>query len=300
VTPLLLVGLGALAFVGGVAVVRSFGRAGRIGRLLAGGRRVRIAEAIAMAGSGDAPYVRIDGRIDSEEEFEDEAHRPLVLRLSRVEIAREGGWTAVDTVREVVPFTVRDGPDEIAVDGAVLDEGLVVVPREAAGRATDVPERIPAGTPSETPVRLVVRQVSSVEHATVVGVPAIDAHGRPYIGAGRGRPLVLTTLETDEALRLLGGGRRVRSALAIALLGLGVTIVVVGIVWALLAAATLGATPTPAPTPAAGDPRSAGEGPGLVGEPFMAVIAVLAVGIATAVLTLAWVRLRPARSATRR
>jgi hypothetical protein len=65
-----------------------------------------------------------------------------------------------------------------------------------------------------------------------------------------------------------------------------------------VAAVALGATPVP--TPAAGDPRSAGQGPGLVGEPLMAVIGVVAVGIATVVLTLAWLRLRPPRPTMRR
>ncbi len=47
----------------------------------------------------------------------------------------------------------------------------------------------------------------------------------------------------------------------------------------------------PAPSPAiGGDTRSAGEGPGLVGSPLLAVGGVLALGLAAAALTLLYVR----------
>lgn len=59
---------------------------------------------------------------------------------------------------------------------------------------------------------------------------------------------------------------------------------------------SIGATPVQAATPsatpgAAGDTRSAGEGPGLVGSPVLAIVGVLALGGVTALLTLAYVRL---------
>lgn len=53
------------------------------------------------------------------------------------------------------------------------------------------------------------------------------------------------------------------------------------------AASVLAATPTPAP---GGDPRSSGQGPGLVGDPALAVLAVLAIGLATLVVTLVYIR----------
>jgi hypothetical protein len=297
VVPLLLIGAGVLAFAGGVLVVRSFGQAGRIGRIVAATRQVTIGEAARLAETADPPYVRVDGRIDAEDEFEDEAHRPLVLRLARLEIGRDGGWQTVESSRRTVPFGVRAGPDTIAIDGDALDEGLVVVPREAVGRAEEVPDRLPAGIAPDSPVRYVVRQVSSVEHAAVFGVPVVGTDGRGRMSAGRGRPLILTTLETDEALRLLGGGRRGRSALAIGLFVIGALAVFAGIIWALaelwLASVATALAASPTPTPAAGDPRSAGEGPGIVGEPLVAIAVVLAVGVVAALITMAWTRARP-------
>jgi hypothetical protein len=147
--------------------------------------------------------VRVRGRIDSETDFEDDAHRPLVFRRTRLQLRSGSDWTAFEDRRERVPFEVREGLDGIAIDDAALDAGLVVVPRESVGTAADAADRVPAGTAPTTPVRLLVQQVSSVEHAIVLGVPGLDASGTAHLSAGLGRPLVLTTLEPDEAIRVL-------------------------------------------------------------------------------------------------
>ena len=65
--------------------------------------------------------------------------------------------------------------------------------------------------------------------------------------------------------------------------------------WLALAAVTLAATPTPGTE--AGDPRSSGQGPGLVGDPLFAVLAVIVIGVTAVLLTLAWIRLTPRRDA---
>ncbi|HET9519567.1 MAG TPA: hypothetical protein VFO73_00810, partial [Candidatus Limnocylindrales bacterium] len=58
----------------------------------------------------------------------------------------------------------------------------------------------------------------------------------------------------------------------------------------------LGASPGTEATPATGgDPRSEGEGPGLVGEPALAILAVVAIAIVAIVLTTAWIRWTAAR-----
>jgi hypothetical protein len=46
---------------------------------------------------------------------------------------------------------------------------------------------------------------------------------------------------------------------------------------------------SPAPE-AGGDPRSTGEGPGLVGDPLMAILVVALIGVLALGATLAWVR----------
>lgn len=58
--------------------------------------------------------------------------------------------------------------------------------------------------------------------------------------------------------------------------------------WLLFAATALAASPTPS-QPAAGDPR-AGQAPGFVGDPGLAILIVVAIVLVSAGATLAWVR----------
>ena len=62
-----------------------------------------------------------------------------------------------------------------------------------------------------------------------------------------------------------------------------------------LPGAALGASPTP--TPGLGDPRSSGQGPGLVGDPLTAVLVVAAIAVVTVGITLAYVRMTARREA---
>jgi hypothetical protein len=233
VSPLVPLTAGLVALAAGVLVLRTYGMKYRVGRLLASTPAVSIAEARALA-VGAARYVAIEGRIDSETDFEDAAHRPLVFRRTRLQIRGPGGWTDLDDRRERVPFELREGLDSIAVDDVSLEDGLVVVARESEGTAADIADRVPAGTPPDAPARLRIEQISTVEHAIVVGVPMLDPSGAPTISAGRGRPLILTTLERPEAMRILGGGDARRSAFALASLVGGLALVCAGLAWALI------------------------------------------------------------------
>jgi hypothetical protein len=232
VSPLLLIAAGAVALGAGVVVLRSFGTGYRIGRLLARTPRIAIDEARSLAQSGARRYVRIEGRIDSAEEFDDADHKPLVLRRTRLEARTPRGWETVEDSRELVPFEVREGNAGIDVDATALDAGLVVVPRLSDGVAGDLADRLPAGLPPDTPVRARIEQVSSVEHAIVLGVPVAD-DGRIRMEPGLGRPLVLTTLDPPEAMRILGHGDTVRARAAATLLLAGLAFVMAGIGWAI-------------------------------------------------------------------
>jgi hypothetical protein len=79
---------------------------------------------------------------------------------------------------------------------------------------------------------------------------------------------------------------RIRSGLAAAVLA--------STAWLGMTATVLAATPTPTAA-AGGDPRSSGQGPGLVGDPAFAVLAVVAIGLAALLLTLVYLRLTAPR-----
>ena len=294
--PLLFIVLGLGALGAGVLVLRSFGPRYRVGRLLAATPSVSVAEALELA-AGPARYIAIRGRIDAEDEFEDDAHRPLVLRRARIQLKPGRDWVTVDEHTTAVDFEIREGLDAIAVDHGALDAGLVVVPRESVGTAADAPDRVPVGTAPDAPLRLLVEQVSSVEHAVVLGMPARAEGDAPIrMTAGLGRPLILTTLEPPEAMRILAAGGPRRPLLAAIALALGLASLTIGIAWAVLGAMTGAAlAASPAPSAAGGDPRSSGQGPGLVGEPLVAIALVVALGLVAAVATIGYVRLTGGR-----
>ena len=59
--------------------------------------------------------------------------------------------------------------------------------------------------------------------------------------------------------------------------------------WLATSVTVLAASPTPTAA-AGGDPRSAGQGPGLVGDPLLAIVVVVGIGVVSLVATLLWVR----------
>jgi hypothetical protein len=239
VTPLLLIAAGLLAITAGTLLLRAYGPRVRVGRLLAVTPSVSIAEAQAIAASGLRRYVRVEGRIDADAEFPDEHDRPLVFRRRRLE-ARDGSrWRLLDEQREAVPFRIRDGPDEIEVDESALDVGLVTLAREASGTAAEAAAGLPGSgldrLPGGTPVRLRIEQLSAVDHATVLGTPVIGSDGRHHLTAGLGRPLIVSTLKRDDAMRVLADGGRPRPIAAAVALTSGAALIGLGLIWALVA-----------------------------------------------------------------
>jgi hypothetical protein len=143
---------------------------------------------------------------------------------------------------------------------------------------------------------MVVELASTVEHATVIGVPRRSADGKVSIGPGLGRPLILTTLESDEAMRVLTGGAAGRARLAVAAMAAGAVLLGLALLWFLgdflLGGATtvLASSPDPSLRPGS-DTRTTGGGPGLVGAPLLALLGVLGIALLSVAASLAYVRL---------
>jgi hypothetical protein len=228
------VAAGIVAIALGTLLLGSYGGRGRVGRLLAVTPTMTVAAARDLAASGASRYVRIEGRLDSDEEFPDEHGRPLVLRRRRIEARLQGRWHILDEQVLAVPFRVRDGLEAIAVDAETLDDGLVTLAKESTGTAAEVADRLPRQLPPATPVRVRIEQLSSVEHAAVLGVPTGGPDGTVRMTQGTGRPLVVCTLEREEAMRVLAGGTRARPVAAALAFSAGLALLVVGLGWALV------------------------------------------------------------------
>jgi len=298
--------VGAALIVSGLLLSRRTDVRTRAGQLLAGLSPITPTEALRLAAlrGASAPYLAIKGSIDAPEIFEDESHRPLVYRRERVSIADEQGWRVIDEAVRSLPFVISDASSAINVSTADLADGLVVVERRwegsvadlhAAGREYQSPETaalvaaIAASDPSRQ-ARVGLEQISNLDRATAAG-QLVNGELR----AGTGRPLVVTTLERAEALRLLGGegrGRLASSTAALALFALGLLLLLGGIALA-LASRALGAdaaSPSPTPTPESGDARNGGVGVGpggLLGLVMMFALPLLFAAVVVLVTRLA-------------
>jgi hypothetical protein len=235
VTSLVVLAAGLALFAAGWLLVRRLGARARVGRILASTPIVPVDEAVGLA-SGAPRYVGVGGRLDSDHEFLDEHDRPLILRRSRLELRSGSRWRTVADHREVVPFGLAGGIATIAIDGEALDAGLVVVIRESGGTAGEIPDRVPDGTPAETPARLRVELLSTVDHALALGVPTLGGDGQPVLRAGLGRPLILTTLEPAEAMRVLASDHRTSTRVGALLMGFGLLAAVTGLAWTVIGA----------------------------------------------------------------
>jgi len=303
----LLAVMGVALIVAGLLLSRRTDARTRAGQLLAGLSPISPTEALKLAAlrGGAAPYLAIKGSIDAPEIFEDEHHRPLVYRRERVSVADEGGWRVIDTAERSLPFVVSDPSNSISIATADLADGLVVVERRwegsvadlhAAGREYQRPETaalvaaLAASDPTRR-ARVGLEQVSNLDRATAAG-QLVNGELR----AGVGRPLVVTTLERAEALRLLGTegrGRLATSTLALAFLALGVLLLLGGIALT-FAAPVVGAeaaspSPTPTPNPESGDARNGGVGVGPGG--LLGLVAMFALPILFAAFVVLLTRL---------
>lgn len=288
----LLLGVALIALA--VWASRRGGTRARAGRLMAGLAPVSPSDALL---AGNERYLAVQGSIDAAEAFDDENHRPLVYRRERV-LIRESGetWRELERVVRSVSFSISDREASIAIDAAALADGLVVIERQwegsvaelaAAGRAFadratgELVAQLAVSAPRLS-ARVSLEQISTLDRGTVVG---LLRNGRLTAG-GSGQPLVLTTLDRREALRILGSESR--GTLAASLLALGALLggvlltglALVGLVGELAGAggALPSASPDQAANPEIGDARNGGlaTGPGgllgLVGALLLPVL----------------------------
>ncbi len=228
--PIALAIAGLAALAAATLLLRRTGSAYRVARVLAGAPDVPLSELVGSAAGPDAPrrYVRTHGRISSDEEFPDEAQRPLVYRRRRLERGDgRGNWHVLDEQRLAVPFGIEERGAFLAVDLDALGDGLIVLPRESRGTAAELPPDVAAALAEQlapsTPVRVRIDQLSAVEHATVSGVVQRSTAGSLQITAGMGRPLILSSVEPAATMRLLAADRRgsVIASAVLLVVGLG-------------------------------------------------------------------------------
>ena len=274
---LLALGVGLIAL--SVWASRRGGTRARSARLMAGLAPVSPEEALLV---GENRYLAVQGSIDAAEAFDDENHRPLVYRRERV-LVREGDtWRELERAVRSVQFFVTSSSASIEIDAELLGDGLVVIERQwegsvaelvASGRTfkeaatSTLVAELAANAPALT-ARVVLEQISTLDRGTVVGL----LRNGTLTAGGAGQPLVLTTLDRRDALRILGG--EARGSLAVSLLTLAALVAgvlttgvaLVGLLGEISASVNATASPSPSQTvsPESGDARNGGvaAGPG--------------------------------------
>ena len=216
--------LAVLAAAGGLFAIRRSGAEQAIARRLAGARQVRLSELFSMGELPGRP-VRIAGRIRCQDPILNAQGERLVARHRDVQVQRGREWRSIERIRESRGFELWDHGGSLPVDPSEAAEPLVVIPHVWRGSTADLedPHHVAAverlgGGPM--PARSITRSVSVVERLLLLAIVVRDEAGAIWLRPPPGG-YVISTLELDDAMRLLGGPHRRLLLAGYVLLGIG-------------------------------------------------------------------------------
>jgi len=236
---------GSLLLAAGLLLMRRSGARPTMGRRLAGARELRVGELLDLAPGDPLPRrpVRVVGRIRCAEPILTAQDERLVALHRDVEVAApSGNWRNIERLRETRSFELWDHDGSLEVDPAQAAEPLVVLPHVWSGSVTELDESYAAalarltaeqGTPIQ--VRASTRMVSIVDRLLLLAAITRKADGRVALAPPPGGYIV-SALDLDDAMRLLGGphprlmlAATAAMAVSVALLGLAAVLLVVGL-----------------------------------------------------------------------
>lgn len=207
--------LAAAALVAaGLAAIRISGAQPGIARRLAGAREVRLGD---LLGGGEPPRrpVRVAGRIRCPDPILTGRDERLVALHRDVQVKPPGGgWRSIERIRESRGFELWDHDGSLALDPGQAAEPLIVIPHVWHGTTAELEDsshlaavaRLGAGEEAWQ-ARSVTRMVSVVERLLVLASVKHAADGQVQLSPPSGGYLI-SGLELDDAMRLLGGQRR--------------------------------------------------------------------------------------------
>ncbi|HET7581222.1 MAG TPA: hypothetical protein VFL75_00540 [Candidatus Limnocylindria bacterium] len=238
---LVLVAAGALIAAAGLFAIRASGAQPRLARRLAGARQVRVGDVASMEALPARP-VRVVGRIRCPNPIVIERGDRLVAYHRDVQVQPPGAaWRSIERVRETRGFELWDHDGSFGVDPALTAEPLVVIPhvwRGTTAELTDAGHLAALARLGNTgvawPARSITRMISVVERLSVVADIERDSNGAPSLAAPRGG-YVISSLELDDAMRLLGGNRRWLMLAGYVGVAIGAVLAAIGLVGSVLA-----------------------------------------------------------------
>lgn len=244
--PLWLMLGGLLLLAAGLLAVRRSGARPAMARRLAGAREVRVGELLDLEPGDPLPTrpVRVIGRIRCAEPIVTREDDRLVAFHRDVQVMPEGGaWRSIERLRETRSFEVWDHDGSLPIDPAAAADPLVVLPHVWDGSPDELDEsyapamaRVAGEQGTLRRARATTRMLSVIDRVLVLASVRRDENGAVALIPPRGG-YIISSLELDDAMRLLGGprsrlmlGGTMLVAIALALLGLGTVLAA----WALL------------------------------------------------------------------
>jgi hypothetical protein len=227
--------LGATLLAGGAGWMRVIGANMALGRRLAGAREIAVGEALRLEETPSRP-VRVSGRIRCPDPLLAPDGERLVAYHRDVEVrSATGGWRTIERLRETRSFELWDHAGSMSLDPTGTAEPLITIPLVWEGKPDELGDehtpgvaRVAREEGQPVAARAVTRTISEVDRLLVLA--QVRTHGSQ--GASLEPPaggFVISSLELDAAMRLLGGQHRRQLTFAIGLLALGSVLLVGGL-----------------------------------------------------------------------
>lgn len=237
----IMVGAGALLALVSLVVLRSAGAHPGVARRLAGPSEWKVGQLLGTAEPPDRP-IRVVGRIRCRDPLEMGGGERLVAFHRDVEVRIGGTWRSIERLRETRSFELWDHDGSLTVDPARAAEPLVAIPKVWRGDVSDLEEphasavaRLAERHGAATEARAITRGLNVTDRLRLIARPGRDESGRLSLEPPDGGYLV-TNLELDDAMRLLGGRHRRRVSAAIVGLAISIGLLAIGGIGAFLSA----------------------------------------------------------------
>jgi hypothetical protein len=232
---------GAALAVTSWLVLRAAGAQPSVARRLAGPAEVKVGRLLGDEALPERP-VRVTGRIRCRDPLEMGGDERLVAFHRDVEVRIGGTWRTIERLRETRSFDLWDHDGSLSLDPSRAAEPLIVIPNVWRGDPADLEEphagavaRLAERDGPATEARATTRTISVTDRLLILARARRDGSGRTRLEPPVGGFLV-TNLDLDDAMRLLGGRNRRQVSMAIIGIGVSIAVLAVGIIGSLLSA----------------------------------------------------------------
>jgi hypothetical protein len=233
--------VGVAVAVAALVGLRRAGASPGVGRRLAGPPEVKVGRLLDTDELPARP-VRVVGRIRCRDPLEMGGGERLVAYHRDVEVRIAGTWRSIERLRETRSFDLWDHDGSLTVDPALAAEPLIVIPKVWRGDPAQLEEphasavaRLTERHGPATEAMATTRSINVTDRLRLLARATRDAAGGPRLEPPDGGYLV-TNLELDEAMRLLGGRNRRLVVASIVALAISIVLIVVGGLGAVLVA----------------------------------------------------------------